>query len=279
MTATALALYGHGMARDQLRRLADSAGLALWPPDAIDRDLAPAADQGLAPDPSLSPEPSLSIAPAVIAALATPPGAVPDCLWRPPFHAWIEVAGLAVTELAGLVDRVGRYTLFASLTTATAKELALANHLVSALSARQTLRPDTRDDIELAVHEAISNALIHGNLQISSPEGLSINSLERFTSDVARRLTDPSFADRRIEAACTLAPGAVVIEVADQGLGYTPVRSPSGPPPARRPPPGTDHRQTIVPLASGRGLDLIGALADSFEFQDGGRRIVMRFRL
>ncbi|WP_042689569.1 ATP-binding protein [Azospirillum sp. B506] len=206
--------------------------------------------------------------------------AATDALWLPPVAAWIEppagtdAATLALALSPLLADAAGS-DLYVNLTTATAHDLQLGGRLLAALSARHPLDGDRRDDVELALHEAVSNALVHGNLGVAGMQELSARELERFSRDLADRLADPALAARRIVVALRIDPAGdgtaedgsagkgrrlATVEILDEGAGFTP-----GP--------------RTNPGASGRGLDLIGSIADGLEIEDGGRRIRLRFAL
>ncbi|CAO3351623.1 ATP-binding protein [Azospirillum palustre] len=210
--------------------------------------------------------------PAPLAVLLAGDGsAVPetDALWLPPVAAWIEPpadgASDTADRLAPLLAEASTSDLYLNLTTATAHDLQLGGRLLAALSARHPLEGDRRDDVELALHEAVSNALVHGNLGVAGMKELSAQELERFSRDLGDRLADPVLASRRIVVTLRIDPAEdgrwlATVEITDEGAGFTPgPRASSG--------------------ASGRGLDLIGNIADGLVIEDGGRRIRMRFRL
>ena len=199
-----------------------------------------------------------------------------DALWLPPVAAWIEPpAGSDTSGLASLLAEAADNDLYLNLTTATAHDLQLGGRLLTALSARHPLEEDRRDDMELALHEAVSNALVHGNLGVAGMNELSVQELDRFSRELSDRLADPVLAARRIVIALRIDSaedgpvkdgpahdGRVVatVEVTDEGAGFSPgPRTSSG--------------------ASGRGLDLIGNIADELEIGNGGRSIRLRFRL
>ncbi len=209
--------------------------------------------------------------PAALAVLLTgaDPGA--DELWLPPVAAWIEPPdGSDAAGLVPLLAEAAGNDLYLNLTTATAHDLQLGGRLLAALNARHRLDGDRRDDLELALHEAVSNALVHGNLGVAGMKELSAQELERFSRDLGDRLADPTLAARRIVIALRIDPAEdglaedgralATVEVTDEGEGFTPgPRTSSG--------------------ASGRGLDLIGNIAEELEIANGGRSIRLRFRL
>gem|GEM_PF-1705423 len=181
-------------------------------------------------------------------------------IWRRPLAAWIEVGGLGDDTLGTLIRSAVDSHLFVSLTTVTASRILLAHQLVGAFGDWWPLSVETSQDIELALHEAVSNALLHGNLQINGMKTMTVGALDQFARDVAGRLADPSLAARRVEVVCRREEGTLIIDVSDQGSGYVPI--------------GGGKRG-----ASGRGLELIAAIAQSFDILDHGRRIHMRFAL
>lgn len=197
-----------------------------------------------------------------LALLDGPQGATEAAAWLPPITAWIEpTAGDdAQPSLTLLTTRAGSVDLYINVTTQTANNLHLAGRILTALAARHPLPQDRRDDLELALHEAISNALVHGNLEVTGMKELNASELERFSRDLVQQMANPTLSQRRLEVAVTLEPTTMAVEVADEGSGFQPT-------------PMNCHG------ASGRGLNLIATVADSIELQDGGRRIRMRFAL
>nr|WP_247893716.1 ATP-binding protein [Azospirillum endophyticum] len=193
-----------------------------------------------------------------------------DALWLPPVAAWIEPPSRTdASGLARLLADAAGNDLYLNLTTATAHGLQPGRRLLAALSARLApgwaLEGDRRDDVELALHEAVSNALVHGNLGVTAMKELNARELDRFSRDLNDRLADPVLAARRVVIALRIDPAEngrplVTVEITDEGTGFSPgPRSSSG--------------------ASGRGLGLIGEIADGLEIEDGGRRIRLGFRL
>ncbi|MDR3514996.1 MAG: ATP-binding protein [Azospirillaceae bacterium] len=190
---------------------------------------------------------------------ASPENGVLDDLFRRGMGRCIEVDGYSDPEVREAACRADRSDLFLSLTTATTYRGSVSRWVMQGIGLRQVLTPERRDDIELALQEAISNAVLHGNLQMDSLDGVSVAALERFHAETALRLELPAFADRRVEVAVTLGR-AVTIEVVDQGVGY--IWSPRG-----------------GGVASGRGIALIATISDDFEVLQNGRCMRMSFAL
>lgn len=186
--------------------------------------------------------------------------ALPATHWRPPVRAWIEAQQGDPSQTTPRLSRALDFDLYANVTTGVVHDIGLARGMVTALDARCALSAEIRDDLEMAIHEAVSNALLHGNLQMPSLQGLSVEAIDRFGAEFSSKLADPAYAERRIEVTCTLQSRELVVDVIDQGAGFEVV------PPSNL-------------KASGRGLILIATVCLNYEILDGGRRIRMRFAL
>jgi hypothetical protein len=181
--------------------------------------------------------------------------------WRAPYFAWIETLGADERRLAALADRAGRRDFYYSFGASSSTTFPLAGVVAAHVGRlRPGLSEEHLQDIELALHEAISNALVHGNLGVGSMRSLSIEALDEYSRSMSRSLSDPVLANRRVEVAGSIDGGLVDIDVTDEGDGY------------EAPPVKTQS-------ACGRGLDLIAAVAEKCEVADGGRKLSMRFRL
>ncbi|WP_245986302.1 ATP-binding protein [Azospirillum thermophilum] len=245
-------LRGSGLPAGRLQALAGRLGL-------------PPGRDGAAPGAAGVGEPE---APALLV-FAVPPEIRDPACWAPPVAAWIEAGDLEDAALADLAGRAAAADLFVSVTTATANTLQVARLVVQALAARRALTEERGGDIEFALHEAVSNAVVHGNLQVQGMKGLTVAALERFSQDLADRLAEPALARRRVEIGLRIAGETLWIDVADEGEGFLPAAPDAPAPPGR----------VAGCESSGRGLDLIGSVARSLRLLDGGRRIRMEFAL
>jgi serine/threonine-protein kinase RsbW len=95
---------------------------------------------------------------------------------------------------------------------------------------------DTRTDVEIAVREALANAIRHGN---------------------------DTDASTRVFLRCYGGEGGILVAVRDQGDGF----DPDGVPDPRSP--------DRMHLSHGRGLLLMRELMDWVEFRHGGREVVL----
>jgi len=100
---------------------------------------------------------------------------------------------------------------------------------------------ETCINLEIALREALANAICHGNEQR---------------------------ADRRVFLRCYAGPGAgVMIAVRDQGPGFEPAEVP-------------DPRSAKgMQLTHGRGLLLMRELMDSLVYRHGGREVILYYGL
>lgn len=124
----------------------------------------------------------------------------------------------------------------------------------------------SRQQIELAFQEALSNSLEHGNLELNSAwrEEVDSKGVDRYATTRAIRLRDPVFGGRKltivIECDCDL----LEIRIGDEGPGFVPRPRPI---------------QAGDTLSSGRGLTLIEECLDEVRYERGGREVVMRKKL
>jgi len=162
-------------------------------------------------------------------------------------------------HMRSILDRSGLYLV---VKTNTAYSVEVANTVCNALAKRLNLRDEVRDNMELALHEALINGLIHGNLEISSTDRHTLARFAEYCESIENRLADQSWGSRPIEVFATWTPLTIDVSVVDCGRGYDHQSIGKSNDPARK---------------SGRGLQLISTLAQDVEIGDGGRRLSMRF--
>lgn len=156
----------------------------------------------------------------------------------------------------------GRGGFLLSLTTSTAYGVRLAETLSEALVARGVLAADQRSGVELCLHEAVANAIIHGNLNIASAAKDLPDGYTAFSALVSERLADPARALRRLLVQVTWDMEHLEISVTDQGAGFDPDSIP----------------QRRASGRSGRGLMFMRALAARVDIHLGGRCTTLTFR-
>jgi anti-sigma regulatory factor (Ser/Thr protein kinase) len=114
----------------------------------------------------------------------------------------------------------------------------------------------------LALNEALTNAVIHGNLDLSSD--LREQNGQAFADAVAERCRDARYATRRVDIRVSCDPGAVRWMFTDEGRGFDVERV------MRR-----LAEDDNLERASGRGLMIMQAFVDHLRFEEGGRRVVL----
>jgi CheY-like chemotaxis protein/anti-sigma regulatory factor (Ser/Thr protein kinase) len=120
----------------------------------------------------------------------------------------------------------------------------------------------TRTQVAVAVIEAVSNAMVHGNLEVDS--SLREESHETYERLIEQRRGEDPYQSRRVRIVTKESPTQIEFKIHDEGSGF----DPSGLPDPTNP-------ENLLKL-SGRGILLIRTFMDEVEFEDGGRCIVMR---
>ena len=113
----------------------------------------------------------------------------------------------------------------------------------------------------MAVEESISNAIIHGNLEVGSD--LREHEDGRYDDLIRERAVMLPYCERRVQIMVHATPQTICIEVEDEGPGFN-AKDLADP---------TDPENLL--RASGRGLLLIQAFMDEVAFNERGNCITM----
>ncbi len=126
------------------------------------------------------------------------------------------------------------------------------------VDSHQLFDNQTRVRVGVAFENAIMNAMIRGNLEISRSE-FPVTTPEI----IAQRRSEPAFSGRRIKVEVSLNRDHVQFRIEDQGPGFdlSTVPTPSDPSSFRN--------------GMGRGLVLVRSFMDEVIFEDGGRTVRM----
>lgn len=154
--------------------------------------------------------------------------------------------------------------LHLSISTVTCFSMDLAPLLCRMLVQWGWLGDNRRPDAEMCLHEAISNAVIHGNLGVQSGPMGNAEAFDGFYRRVKQQLADRTRALRRITVEAVWTGEELQLAVADEGDGHDGIVTEPGP--------------ADPDAKSGRGLRIMGQLADHVGFSDAGRRIHLYFR-
>lgn len=123
----------------------------------------------------------------------------------------------------------------------------------------------SRIQVSVALREAIVNAMLHGNLELSSAQKESDPDAHDKLGEERRKVAP--YCDRRVRVTVTESPTEVVYVVSDDGAGFDLTTVPDP----------TDLAN--LERTSGRGLFLIRTFMDEVAHTDGGRTVTMIKRL
>jgi len=121
--------------------------------------------------------------------------------------------------------------------------------------------PTENLQVGVALDEALTNALYHGNLEIGSQ--LRETSLPEYFETARRRKTEAPYRDRKIRVEARLSQDAALIRLRDEGPGFDPAGLPDP----------TDPEN--LDAVHGRGIFLMRTFMDSVEFNEKGNEVTM----
>lgn len=140
---------------------------------------------------------------------------------------------------------------------------SVVKHLTDRLVPMGFATRNNVDVIGMAFHEALVNALEHGNLELDSDlKGDLLREQDPYQEQLVARLADPAFASRAVEVTVDATPETFEVSIRDEGPGFD-VDA------ALRTPEETLARQC------GRGLPLIRMIMDEVRFNASGNQIWM----
>lgn len=115
--------------------------------------------------------------------------------------------------------------------------------------------------VSIALEEAVNNAMVHGNLEISSAE--RDNPDHSFSQLIASKAQESPFRERQVRVRGIINREESVFEVSDQGNGFDVGSLPDPTSPEN------------LERESGRGLLLIQTFMDEINFSDSGNHVRM----
>jgi anti-sigma regulatory factor (Ser/Thr protein kinase) len=140
------------------------------------------------------------------------------------------------------------------------------DHLIQRATRCGAAHPTRANRLMIALHEALTNSVIHGNLGISSE--LKERGDHAFAEAVANRCADPAFASRAVDVLASYDGGIARWIFTDQGAGFD-VKAALD---------RLDNEDPDPLQPSGRGLFLIRAFVDEMRYDQGGRRLTLILR-
>ena len=143
----------------------------------------------------------------------------------------------------------------------------IATYLTEPLDRAALIDPTCTISVTMAIYEALINAVEHGNLELDS--ALKFNGrggMAAFKQRKAERLSDPSFAGRKVTIKSVVDASIARFTVTDEGAGF-------------------DYNALIDPTAEsridqphGRGIFLLRQIFDEVRFNGSGNSISMILR-
>jgi len=140
----------------------------------------------------------------------------------------------------------------------------LVGHLQAMISRMQLRGAEGRLQVGIALMEALSNAMFHGNLELDS--SLRQHDAAEYLKAAHQRREQDPYRSRRVYVCATATHEQAVFTIRDQGPGFevTQVADPTSP-----------EKLTV---ASGRGLLLIRTFMDEVRHNAAGNEITMMVR-
>jgi anti-sigma regulatory factor (Ser/Thr protein kinase) len=139
---------------------------------------------------------------------------------------------------------------------------AVASYLSELAVVTRRCDPKREPHVIVALTEALTNAIVHGNLEISSELRDSDREEEYFQQIQIRKKSEP-FRYRRVEVVTVIHEEGISWTITDEGSGFD-VESIPDP---------TDPENLL--RSSGRGLLMMNAFSDRLTFNDKGNQVTL----
>jgi len=137
----------------------------------------------------------------------------------------------------------------------------LATLITAALDRVGVLPAQMLAPVRLSLHEAVANAVMHGNLDLNSLHQADDEAFLDFSTLFRQRLQDPAYGDRPLLIDLVWGVRQLDLAVLDCGPGYDPA----------------ELGESRLDDVSGRGLALIRSMAQHVAVSDDGRCTELRF--
>lgn len=189
----------------------------------------------------------------------------------PKFHLQDELAGIVSSVLAAsrqkineqrLLCSVMEHSLTLSLPNDRERITPTIEYIQNLMEGMQLFNGSHSVHLSVALEEALSNAIIHGNLEVSSE--LRLRDDNAYGELIEMRRTTAPWADRRVTIGMTLNCQAATFVIRDEGPGFD----------LRSIPDPLDPENLLKP--SGRGITLMHAFLDEVRFNEKGNEVTLR---
>ena len=162
---------------------------------------------------------------------------------------------------ARLLSRMDLFETRFSLENDTGLIPSLVAHIEDDLSRLKLCEPSGLVLLGVALHESLTNAMLHGNLDLNSSLR-EVDEKQYYRLSVARR-SEPPYSDRRITVIVRFTRQELSFHIADEGNGFDPNTLPDPTDPSN------------LGNVSGRGLLLIQTFMDRVSHNAKGNEITM----
>ncbi|MCZ6572449.1 MAG: response regulator [Planctomycetota bacterium] len=171
----------------------------------------------------------------------------------------LRVAGALVGEAAftGLTETEVRFVLENDIS----QIQPVIGHLKQEFSRMEICDAVGLLQLGMAFDEALSNAIHHGNLEVSSE--LREGGMEAYLREIERRRVTPPYAGRRVHVTARVSRTEGICVIRDEGKGFDPSKLPDPTDPSN------------LGKASGRGMLLIRTFMDEVRYNDTGNELTL----
>jgi len=138
---------------------------------------------------------------------------------------------------------------------------AMVGHLAGQVEGMWSLGKMGCVRVRVALEEAMTNAMFHGNLECDS--SMRDDDDEAYRKLAAERAATPPFSERRIRVTATVDGESAVFRIADEGVGFDPASLPD--------PTDPDY----LDRSHGRGVMLMRAFMDEVVYSPTGNEVTL----
>lgn len=173
---------------------------------------------------------------------------------------------MAVNQATQSVREVAKFAVESTITLSLENDESLVPKVISRLELPMVeldlFDEGERMQIAMALDEALLNAMVHGNLEVSS-DLRQVDDGKPYWDMIAERKQEPPYKDRRVTVRLQASNESAMFTIRDEGPGFdaNSIRDPTDP----------ENLEQI----GGRGLLLINAFMDEVNHNDMGNEITM----
>ncbi|MFD2206043.1 ATP-binding protein [Kiloniella antarctica] len=168
-----------------------------------------------------------------------------------------------------ILDLLYKPTWFASISSSRIYNSGFVEQLCQKIAIENNVDQANQELMRTAVHEALCNGVVHGNLELETPSMDNIDKFSAFYTKINERLQVSKYGDRHITFRAWTAHNGIWVSVTDEGMGYVKKQTQK-----------EIAAESSVPngkVYSGRGLKIISGLAKEVQIGCHGRCLAMRF--